>query len=274
MATEVIAPDPGHDRATGPGIDSPSDASLVRQLIDGSEEALAGLYDRHAQAVFAAAVRASRDRSIAAEVVQDTFLTLWNRAELFDPSRGALPAWLVTIARNRAVDRLRAASRHDRAASFSSFSRVEEDDHAIGDWLTASGELIGAASPEPGPEIALSNKETRAAVEYALASLAPMERRVIVLAYDGGLTQAEIAARLGWPIGTVKTRTRRALRQLRDWFERPRTGEPSRGPGAQRVADEPASSSQSSLPAVCQGSGRWPAVSPPGHASAASACQG
>ena len=100
-----------------------SDADLVRQLIEGSQDALAGLYDRHARAVFATAMRASRDRGIAAEVVQETFLALWNRAELFDPSRGALPAWLATIARNRAIDRLRAAGRHERAATFSSFGR-------------------------------------------------------------------------------------------------------------------------------------------------------
>ena len=72
------------------GSDAQSDSSLIRQLIEGSQDALAGLYDRHAQAVFATAMRVSRDRGIAEEVVQETFLTLWNRAELFDPSRGAL----------------------------------------------------------------------------------------------------------------------------------------------------------------------------------------
>jgi RNA polymerase sigma factor (sigma-70 family) len=165
---DVIEVDPGPDRTNGAAIGSPSDATLVDQLIRGSEEALAGLYDRHADAVYSAAMRSSRDPSIAAEVVQDTFLTLWNRAELFDASRGALVAWLVTIAKNRAVDRLRAAARHDRATTFSTFSRIEEDGHSIADWLTASGDLVAAAEPEPGPEIALSNKETRAAVDDAL----------------------------------------------------------------------------------------------------------
>ena len=117
------------DALPGPGRwIAQSDSSLMRQLIEGSEDALAGLYDRHAQAVFAAALRVSRDRGIAAEVVQETFLTMWNRAELFDPSRGALPAWLLAIARNRAIDRLRAAGRHERAATFSSFGRGEADD--------------------------------------------------------------------------------------------------------------------------------------------------
>ena len=99
-------------------IESQSDSSLLGQLIEGSQDAFAGLYDRHAQAVFATALRVSQDRGIAAEVVQDTFLTLWNRAELFDPARGALPTWLLAIARNRADDRVRVASRHDRAAPF------------------------------------------------------------------------------------------------------------------------------------------------------------
>jgi RNA polymerase sigma-70 factor (ECF subfamily) len=211
------------DALPDPDGDVPSDSSLMGQLIEGSQDALARLYDRHAQAVFATALRVSRDRGIAAEVVQETFLTLWNRAELFDPSRGALPAWLLAIARNRAIDRLRASSRHERAATFSSFDRGEADDQATVEWLTSTGALIGAAGPEPGPEMALSDKETRESMQVALASLAPMERRVIELAYDTGLSQAEIAAHLGWPLGTVKTRTRRALRHLREWIEAPQT---------------------------------------------------
>jgi RNA polymerase sigma-70 factor, ECF subfamily len=207
-----------------------SDASLLLDVIEGSEEALARLYDRHGSAVYAAAMRASRDRWVSAEVVQEAFLALWNRAEHFDPSRGTLPAWLTTIARNRAIDRLRAAGRHDRATSFSSFAPADADDHSVVDWLTASGELIGAAGAEPVPEIALSNKETRASIEAALAALDPVERRVIVLAYDGGLSQSEIAAALGWPIGTVKTRTRRALRRLRDRLEGRDAARPAHGP--------------------------------------------
>jgi RNA polymerase sigma-70 factor, ECF subfamily len=211
------------DALPDPDSDAQSDSSLMGQLIEGSQDAIAGLYDRHAGAVFATALRVSRDRGIAAEVVQETFLTLWNRAELFDSSRGALPTWLMAIARNRAIDRLRAAGRHERAATFSSFGRGEADDLATVEWLTSTGELIGAAGPEAGPEMALSDKETRESIQDALASLTPLERRVIELAYDTGLSQSEIAAQLGWPIGTVKTRTRRALRHLREWIERPQT---------------------------------------------------
>jgi RNA polymerase sigma-70 factor (ECF subfamily) len=204
--------------------DPPSDSCLMRQLIEGSQDALARLYDRHAQAVFAAALRVNADRGVAAEVVQDTFLTLWNRADLFDPSRGALPTWLLAIGRNRAIDRLRAAGRNQRAATFSSFARDDADDQSTVEWLTSSGDLIGSAGREPGPEMALCDMETRESIQDALASLSQSERQVIVLAYDTGLSQSEIAAQLGWPMGTVKTRTRRALRHLRERLEGPEMG--------------------------------------------------
>ena len=127
----------------------------------------------------------------------------------------------MSIARNRAIDRLRAAGRHDRAATFSSFGGAEADDHSTVEWLTSTGDLVGAAGPEPGPEVALADKETREAIQDAVASLSPLERSVIELAYGAGLSQSEIAAQLGWPIGTVKTRTRRALRHIRERLEGP-----------------------------------------------------
>jgi RNA polymerase sigma-70 factor (ECF subfamily) len=213
-----------------------SDACLVQMLIEGSEDALARLYDRHAPSVFAEATRASRDRWIAAEVVQETFLALWNRAELFDPCRGELRAWLLTIAHNRAIDHIRRAKRHDRATVFSSFNADGGSDAATVEWLAASGEPVAAAGPEPGPETWLSREETRASIADAVASLAPFERSVILLAYDGGLSQSEIAVRLGWPIGTVKTRTRSALRHLRDRLERSQGDVQARGAGATPVA--------------------------------------
>ncbi|HEV8401570.1 MAG TPA: sigma-70 family RNA polymerase sigma factor [Candidatus Limnocylindrales bacterium] len=209
------------DAPRGPDGGVQTDATLMRQLIEGSQDALGSLYDRHVQAVFAAAVRVTRDRGIAADVVQETFLTLWNRAELFDPSRGSVSAWLVTVARNRAIDRLRAAARHDRAATFSSFTRGDADDQSTLEWLTSTGDLVGAAGAELGPEAALADKETRELIQDAVTSLAPLERRVIELAYGTGLSQSEIAAHLDWPIGTVKTRTRRALRHIRERLEGP-----------------------------------------------------
>jgi RNA polymerase sigma-70 factor (ECF subfamily) len=231
-------------------IDPEPDTSLVRQMIEGSQDALAALYDRHSSAVFAAAMRASGDRWIAAEAVQETFLALWDRAELFDPSRGTLPAWLARIARNRAIDGLRAAARRERAATFSSFARSRADDQSIAEWLTASGELIGAARPEPVPDIAVTDNETRASIANALSSLEPAERRVIVLAYEGGLTQSQIAASLGWPIGTVKTRTRRALRHLRDQLEQSDSGASAPGARGARLGSDNAHAPQSERPAI------------------------
>jgi len=193
-----------------------TDAALVAALLEGSEPALERLYDRHSDAVFASAMQTSRDEWLATEVVQETFLTLWDHADRFDPERGGLRSWLMTIARNRSIDRLRAAGRHDRAASFSAFVRPADEGHPVDDWLAGSGDLIAVGSAEPLPEVAVTDRETRASIDAAISDLDPVERRVIVLAYDQGLTQSEIAASLGWPIGTVKTRTRRALRHLRE----------------------------------------------------------
>src|SRR5262245_23865117 len=106
---------------TPAGSEPCADGCLVRALIGGSESAFETLYDRYSASIFATAQHASRDRGVAADVVQETFLTLWNRAEAFDPSRGSLIAWLSTIARNRTVDHLRAGGRRPAPAPFSAF---------------------------------------------------------------------------------------------------------------------------------------------------------
>ena len=193
-----------------------TDADLLRLVVEGSAEALASIYDRHVRDVYSLAARTTRDASLAGDVVQETFLALWDRAELFDPARGSLRGWLLAIARNRAIDHIRYARRHDRALSFSAYGTADQDDGSVAEWLTDSGVLVATGAPDPGPETSVVNLETRALVADAIASLAPVERSVILLAYEGQLSQVEIAARLGWPLGTVKTRTRRALRHLRE----------------------------------------------------------
>jgi RNA polymerase sigma-70 factor (ECF subfamily) len=191
------------------------DAALVREVAAGSEAALGMLYDRYIDAVYAAASRLTSDRQIAEEVVQETFLALWNRAELFDPGMGSLAAWLHTIARNRTVDRLRAAGRRPNLVPFTSANGDEDQYGAALDRLVATGTIVGGAGHGPGPESELALTELRQVLRDALGDLPDAERTAIVLAYREELSQSEIAERLGWPLGTVKTRTRRALLRLR-----------------------------------------------------------
>jgi RNA polymerase sigma-70 factor (ECF subfamily) len=199
------------------------EAALVREVVGGSHDALAALYDRHADAVFAAASRLTSDRGLAEEVVQETFLALWNRAETFDPSLGSLAAWLHTIARNRTVDRLRAAGRRPNLIPLSSAASGSSSGGANGEAdadalerVLAGGAMVAGSVQPPSPEMAAALSELRSALQAALATMPDDERIVIVLAYGEDLSQSEIAERLGWPLGTVKTRTRRALARLRE----------------------------------------------------------
>jgi len=190
------------------------DAALVHAVAAGSQDALAVLYDRHGDGIFAAAVRLSGDRGVAEEVVQETFLALWNRAELFNPATASLGSWLHAIGRNRTVDRLRAAGRRPSLVAIS----ANGDDQLEGDVLdrlALEGGVVGGASMSPDPEDAATTVELRTTLREAIAAMPEVERTVILLAYQEELSQSEIAIRLGWPLGTVKTRTRRALGRLR-----------------------------------------------------------
>lgn len=194
----------------------PNETALVQAVAGGSHEALAALYDRHADAIYATASRLTSDRQVAEEVVQETFLALWNRAESFDPATGSLAAWLHTIARNRTVDRLRAAGRRPGLFPLSAAAGEGEDDGGALERLSAGGTVVIGGTAAPAPDAALVASEVRVMLQAALADMPDEERTVIVLAYREELTQSEIADRLGWPLGTVKTRTRRALRRLRE----------------------------------------------------------
>jgi len=192
------------------------DAAVVLRMAAGSEAALETLYDRYASAIFAAAYRLTSDRGIAEEVVQETFLALWNRAETFDPAVGSLAAWLHAIARNRTIDRLRAAGRRPTLVAMSSAAGPDEDATQALERLVSGGSVVGGASPSPGPEEAIATVGLHEAITAALVAMPEVERTVILLAYQEELSQSEIAVRLGWPLGTVKTRTRRALLRLRE----------------------------------------------------------
>lgn len=196
-------------------MDERSDAALMAGILAGDQSALGVLYDRHADAVFRLSFRLLGDRGLAEEVLQETILAVWNRAELYDPRIASLPAWLMTIARNRSVDRLRARGRRPALLSLSAAIASAGSDGLALDAALAGGRLIAAAPMPPDPEAAVDAAGSRETVLAALAGLPADERRAIELAYYGELSQSEIAARLGWPLGTVKTRTRRALLRLR-----------------------------------------------------------
>jgi RNA polymerase sigma-70 factor (ECF subfamily) len=161
-------------------------ASLIRRLTRGDHEALGQFYDLYAGLVNGLALRILRDRAEAEDAVQEVFVQVWQQAARFDPARGTAEAWLCTMARTRALDRLRRRS-----------SRREDP------------ELGDAGSIEaPMTEDAL-------AVRAALDALPQDLRKALELAYYEGLTQSEIAERLSEPLGTVKTRIRTAMIRLR-----------------------------------------------------------
>lgn len=193
------------------------DAELVDALTRGDMAALSVLYDRHASVVYRAAFRRLGDRQLAEEVVQDVWLTLWDRAGMFDPAQGSLPGWLCTIARNRATDRMRSLSRRPAVLPLSAVFATEDD----ADRVLATGGVLGASTSGTDPVLVVDELVMRDTMTAALAALPPDERTVLELGYYGELSQSEIADRLGIPLGTVKTRTRRALLRLRGAFAPP-----------------------------------------------------
>lgn len=178
--------------------DLPDDA-LVGLLAQGDVRALEALYERHGRALYSLAVKMLADPDLAEEIVQESFLKLWQRPGTFDPTRGRLITWLLGVTHHRAVDLLR-RQRLER-------QRLQE---AARD---GTGEPLVERSEDP-EERAWSTLRQEA-VAGALAALPPNQREPLELAYFQGLTQAEIAARLGEPLGTIKTRMRLALRKLR-----------------------------------------------------------
>lgn len=199
----------GHGREV---LDELDDAALVGRIVAGDERALMAVYDRHGDALFGIAVRFLGDREAAAEVVQEVFLSLWQRAVRYDASAGSLLGWLIGIARHRSLDRLRMESRRPRLATpaHAAVDGEGSEEGSLGWGATA------ISQDEPDPAVEVDRRWSRSVVRTALSEMPEPERRVLVLAYDDGLSQAEIAARLGWPLGTVKSRTRRAMATLRE----------------------------------------------------------
>ncbi|HJY34678.1 MAG TPA: sigma-70 family RNA polymerase sigma factor [Vicinamibacterales bacterium] len=177
--------------------DRASDQAALARMARGEGDAVAELYDRHARPIYSLALRILGDATEAEDIVQEVFSQAWKQAARYSASRGAVAAWLMTLARSRAIDRLRA-------------KRARPGD--VSDERVA-GQLVDAGPP--ADSLVLSSEQV-ARVRAALDELPLLQRAAIELAYYEGLTHAEIADRLEQPLGTVKTRIRLAMLKLRD----------------------------------------------------------
>ena len=176
------------------------DAALLRAVARGDEAAFARVYDSYAPILLGLMLRILRSRPEAEDVLQEVFLQVWQQARSFDPARGRAFTWLATLARSRAIDRLRAVDSRERAAQ-----RSAED-----------GRAPAAATGAGEAEEEAIRAERAEAVRDALSELPEEQRQVLVLAYVEGMSQSEIAAAKNQPLGTVKTRTRAGLMKLNE----------------------------------------------------------
>jgi RNA polymerase sigma-70 factor (ECF subfamily) len=174
---------------------------LIRRMVAGDRDAFGRFYDRYAPLVYPLILRIVRDRADAADVLQDVFWETWQGASTYDARRGTPEAWMITRARTRAIDRVRAVRRRGET------------------FTPPLDEGLAAAPLEAGGDAA-ERAEDRGTIRTGLDQLSPPQREVIELAYYGGFTQTEIAARLRQPLGTVKTRIRLGLERLREVVRR------------------------------------------------------
>ncbi|HMF94561.1 MAG TPA: sigma-70 family RNA polymerase sigma factor [Vicinamibacterales bacterium] len=174
-----------------------ADRDALARVVRGDHDALAEIYDRHARLLYSLALRILRRPTDAEDVIQEVFSQVWRQAGRYDTSRGTVVGWLVTVARSRALDRLR----RDR-----------------GEPPSADIELVSRDVVDPGAmvDLQLVDAEQAARVRAALGALPETQRVPLELAYYEGLSQTAIAARLETPLGTIKTRMRQALLRLRD----------------------------------------------------------
>lgn len=179
------------------------DQALIRRVAAGDESAFSALYDRWQHVVSALADRILADADEADDAVEETFWQAWRGAAGYDAARGSVQTWLLTIARTRSLDRLRARRRRREESS-------DEQD-------AESSPSVSYQAEDPGGDASTGAEyeEQRLMVRAALAALPVEQRTTLELAYFGGLSQSEIAEKMGEPLGTVKTRTRMALQKLR-----------------------------------------------------------
>jgi len=175
------------------GEDPRADIVLLDRIVARDERAVGELYDRHNRLLYGLILRILRDRPESEEVLQEVFVLVWTRAETYNVALGSPAAWLVRIARNRAIDRLRSNSVRLRAV-----------------------ESAPMPAPAASPETAAAQTARQRAVCRALDELPPEQRELIEQAYYQGLTQSELAERYKLPLGTVKTRIRTGMIALRE----------------------------------------------------------
>jgi RNA polymerase sigma-70 factor, ECF subfamily len=215
------SPPPGHPRsgcaavgacATMPSVSGPAplaheDLALLQRIAVRDEQALAELYDRHSALAYGLILRVLRDPADADDVLQETFVRVWSRADTYDPSLGSPAAWLTRIARNRAIDRLRA-------------KRVRRD-IAVDPGVTPEGQPAPLPEPEDHvtPERIAEDSATATALRAAMLFLPAAQRQLIEAAFFEGYTHNELATRFGVPLGTVKTRIRTGLTTMRGRLE-------------------------------------------------------
>ncbi len=173
------------------------DEELARRLQRREPDAMADLYDRFGRLVFSVIVAIVRDAAIAEDLAQETFIRVWNRVHAFDAERGALGPWLLAIARNRAIDHLRSLS-----------ARMDRNSYEL--------DVREHPSLFVDMERDVVNTDHARVIQKAISKLSENQRKVIELAYYEGLSQAEMAQRMGEPLGTVKTWARTALKLLRE----------------------------------------------------------
>ena len=173
-----------------------ADRALLRAMQDGDQQAVAELYDRYGGAAYGLAYRIANDPGLAEDIVQEAFVSLWRQCGRFDPDRGQVRSWLLTIVHHKAVDAVRRrANRPERGLP-----------EGAEQFLESSGR------PDELAEITMDAD----AVRQAVAQVPEEQRKTILLAYFGGLTHVEIADRMQVPLGTVKSRLRIGLEKMRE----------------------------------------------------------
>jgi RNA polymerase sigma-70 factor (ECF subfamily) len=182
--------------------DGPVDIELMERISEGDTLAFAKFYDRYAALLFSIAAKVVGDVQEAEEVLQDSARLVWERAPFYDPTLGKPLSWAVVITRNKAIDRLRTLRRKNEA-----IAKITEQ--AAADFLTHERK-------PPGEVI---SGENCTLLRAALTSLPAEQRVAIELAFFTGLSQTEIAAQLGQPLGTIKSRIRRGMQAMREALE-------------------------------------------------------